>query len=201
MQFTRLAENVDTPVAFELSGETLSDALGPQLQYTTQEPFDSPSASALPQLTFYWLPLNSTNLAAAAQSLGGTRSGGEAARTDAASPSKFAQQGNETAASEAAVSQAVVLPPAVAAQADGALEFQPAGKANAADARDRMFVDLLQSKPESATSGEISAASAADFRRTPTRGLATVVRQMQFTADGNVNRLSEGDAQATLKGR
>ena len=62
--FTRATAGVDTPVAFTLSALTTSDRLGPQLRGTIQEPLDSPTASALPQLTFYWLPYE-PNLAAA----------------------------------------------------------------------------------------------------------------------------------------
>jgi hypothetical protein len=62
--FTRANEGVDTPVIFELSGLTTSDPLGPQLRDTIQEPLDSPTASAVPQLTFYWLP-DDPNAAAA----------------------------------------------------------------------------------------------------------------------------------------
>jgi hypothetical protein len=54
--FTRATEGANSPVIFTLSGLTTSDPLGPQLRDTTQEPFDSPSASAVPELTFYWLP-------------------------------------------------------------------------------------------------------------------------------------------------
>jgi hypothetical protein len=62
--FTRAAESDDAPVIFQLGGLTTSEPLGPQLQDTTQEPLDSPTASALAQLAFYWLP-NNSNVAAA----------------------------------------------------------------------------------------------------------------------------------------
>ncbi len=61
VRFTRATTDGDTPLLFQLSGMTLSVPLGPQLRDTTQQPVDSPTASALPQLSFYWLPYNSTD--------------------------------------------------------------------------------------------------------------------------------------------